>query len=84
MDEGKKSRKEKLGKDFKKYGRAWSAKGAATPPTQETYNEFMAKAEQDGFNGSVGLDKVNKKIVYKPASDSSWSTSGGHAFGSGV
>ena len=81
---GKKRRKKELEDDYKLKSRIWGAKGAIGRLTDEDFNQFMKDAEEDDFQGKVGLDKENKKIVYRKSKDIKWSTPGGHVFGSGT
>lgn len=80
---GKKKRKKELEDDFKLKSRVWASKGVVGNMSDEDFNQFMKDAEADDFEGKVGLDKQNKKIIYRNSKEIKWSTPGGHTFGSG-
>jgi hypothetical protein len=69
---GRKRRKAELEADFKTKSRVWAAKGVIDQPTRTDFLEFMNAAEDDNYEGKTGLDKVNRKIVYRNADDINW------------
>jgi hypothetical protein len=82
---GRKRRKQKLADDFKLKSKLWMKKGVIGQMTRTDFLEFMNAAEEDNYEGKVGLDKENRKIVYRNADDIRWGLPGmqGHTFGSG-
>lgn len=75
------TKKQKLMDDVKKYNKVYSAKGIDKMSDAE-FVEFMKQAAADKYNGVVGIK--DNKIVYKPASQVKWGSSGGHTFGAGA
>lgn len=66
-DKGKEKRKARLEADYNKYSNAWLRKRAITKPTEEEYNEFMAKAEADDYQGRVA--KKGDKMYYRASTE---------------
>jgi hypothetical protein len=66
-DKAKEKRKARLEADYNKYANAWLRKRAITKPTEEEYNEFMAKAEADGYKGRVA--KEGDKMYYRASTE---------------
>lgn len=66
-------KKSALEADYNKYVRAWASR--INEPTEEVKSKFFADAEADNFDGKVGIDK-NDNIVYRPAKNVKWGTSG--------
>lgn len=64
-------KKENLTADFNNKARVWYSKKFIDKPTQEDYNQFMADAEADGYEGKVG--NKGRKIAYRPSSNINWS-----------
>jgi hypothetical protein len=79
---GRKRRKAALEDDFKLKARLWRKKGVIGGMTRTDFLEFMSAAEEDDYQGKVGLDKQNGKIVYRPSSDINWAGLGLNRSGS--
>jgi hypothetical protein len=80
---GRKKRKAELEQDFKLKANLWRKKGVIGQQTRQDFLEFMNAAENDDYQGKVGLDKKNGKLVYRRSEDIKWAGGGGHVFGSG-
>lgn len=60
---------------------AWVNQDAIEKPSEEDIANIMALAEEENYDGTVGIE--NRKLVYVKKGNVNWTT-GGHTFGGGA